>query len=210
MGIFRSNDDDDRNTYDDEFELDDEQDEVIERFSRPTRRSYDPNKAAKTAEAKRRNQSRASRQPGQDTYARSTGSNQQSYAPPASAQTPLGNAGTQQAEPSAFYKVEPNQTHRRVEELYIASLTQTNDAMSVADLVKERKYALIIDMNTLKNQENKADYASVINFIDGVCYVTDSELKEIIDGCGIYLIYHRDVVLNEGLDSYYQSSGYKF
>ena len=217
MGIFRRNDDDVNDTYD-EFDYDDEQDEIIEKFSSSsTRRSYDPNRSARPAQQPRQNQPRQSApnpsgtrtQPssfGTSSRSTSTQSRQTYTQPSGTSATPGDNRYRSSSAP--FYKVEPNQQHRRVEELYIATLSKTNDAMSVADLIKERRYALIIDINPLKSQDNKAALASVINFIDGVCYVTDSELKEIVKGCGIYLIYHRDVILNQGLGSSYQPSGY--
>ena len=219
MGIFRRNDDDVNDTYD-EFDYDDEQDEIIEKFSSSsTRRSYDPNRSARPAQQPRQNQPRQSVPSPSDARAQqsyfgassrnnSTQSRQTYTQPSGTSAKPNDNRYRSSSAP--FYKVEPNQQHRRVEELYIATLSKTNDAMSVADLIKERRYALIIDINPLKSQDNKAALASVINFIDGVCYVTDSELKEIVKGCGIYLIYHRDVILNQGLGSSYQPSGYKY
>ena len=219
MGIFKRNDDDVNEPYD-EFDYDDEQDEIIERFSSSstTRRSYDPNRTSRPAQQPRQNQPKqnvpnSSQRPQQSSFGSSSHSSstqsRQTYAQPSGASVPPTD-NRYRSSSAPFYKVEPNQQHRRVEELYIATLSKTNDAMSVADLVKERRYALIIDVNPLKSQENKAALASVINFIDGVCYVTDSELKEIVKGCGIYLIYHRDVILNQGLGSSYQPSGYKY
>ena len=99
---------------------------------------------------------------------------------------------------------------RRVEELYIADVTQTSDAMAVADVIKLKRHALIINLNPMKTAANQDAYISVINFIDGVCYVTDSVFKEIVPGSAMYLIYHQDIILNEGLDGYYNSSKYKY
>ena len=207
MGIFKGKNGDD-NDYYDEFDVDDEsEEETIKKFSQPApkRRSYDPNSSSVSSQG--RQQSRPSSSSSYSAPS-SASSSKSSYQPPMS--TPKQSAPSYYSPPAPVYKVEPDYSRRKVDELFIATLTQTNDAISVADLVKEKRYALIIDVNPLKALENKAEYASVINFIDGVCYVTDSELKEIVEGCGIYLIYHKDIVLNEGFDLHYQSSGYKY
>lgn len=109
---------------------------------------------------------------------------------------------------SNFHK-STTRTRRTVEELFIAELKSTNDALSVADLVKEKKYALIVNLNPLKTEGPVNAYSSVVNFIDGVCYVTDSEFTEINEGSGLFLIYHKDIILNEGLGGgYYSSNSY--
>ena len=179
---------------------DNEEEQPIEKFSksafRPERSSSSP--------ASEQRRSFADSQP-RSSYVPP----RQPYAPP-KASAPSFPGGPGGAGASSLYKVEPSQPRRRVEELFIAKITQSNDAMAVANLVKEKKYALIINLNELKESGAPDEYISVINFIDGVCYVTDSEFKEIVDGSGIYLIYHKDIVLNEGLSAYVQSSGRKY
>ena len=197
MGFFNRSKEREYIENDDNFVLDydnDEDDAPIERFSGSASRSSSaaaPSYSAPARPSYSAPLERPSYTPPRPSYVphQPQPQSRPSFTPPA-------------APPSTFYRVEPERPRRRVEELFIAKVNQSNDAMAVANLVKEKKYALIIDLNSLKSSNAPEEYISVINFIDGVCYVTDSEFKEIVDNSGIYLIYHKDIVLNEGLAGY--------
>lgn len=206
--------DDSDDTYDDDFydydDDDDDEDEGVSRFAQGySATAQEPPKQTHSAprQAPKPNYTAPKSSQNSSSYGSSSAYGSSSSYKNTSSRSSSSYSGY--SAPKAADTSSATFGRSKVEELYIADLSSTSDALSVADLVKEKRFALIVNLNPLRADGSTAAYSSVINFIDGVCYVTDSEFKEINKDSGMFLIYHKDIVLNEGLGGYYNPDSYK-